>query len=496
MKFHKGLMIILILLFISSVSRYFYTYHYDSNDDPNQEISQMNEDSNLEGTSNLIEIMIIFVPLSWMIIIKFLGMRSERLGSMDFLTKLSNRRALEKRKSRYDIDTTSVLYLDLDNLKKINDTINHKEGDKLIVNFTDRLKSICSHKNIYRVGGDEFIIIHKGNVEPLLSKLQNVLNSEEDELQIKKFSFSAGVVVMKDLKLSSFEEAISIADYTMYEAKNSGKGNILIANQEHVEAFRLIHYIKLHLERTCQSHGFIPYFQPIIDGETGRIKGFETLVRMRIGDHFAPNDSLIKQARELNLLSMIDMQMYEESLKFARYLFNQGFANDQWIFNSNFSAHTLSRVKIEKLKAIADLYEINPNQIVIEITEDELLEKSIQTFLSSYKQYGFKIAIDDFGAAYSSFVRLLEIKPDIMKIDRSLLTMDIACNQDVKNIYNNIVHLGRDLNSTITAEGVENLEQIALLKSFGVESLQGYHFSRPVPKSEFIRLLGEQFNKA
>ena len=473
-------MVILILLFISSASRYFYTFH------PNHSI-QLNQTN--DGYYNLIELIIIFVPLSWMFIFKLLGMRSERLGSMDYLTKLPNRRALEKRKSKYDIDTTTVLYLDLDNLKKINDTINHREGDKLIVNFTDQLKSICSQKNIYRVGGDEFIIVHRGSLSPLLTQLHKVLNCEEDELEIKKFSFSAGVVVMKDLELSSFEEAISIADYTMYEAKNSGKGNILIANQKHVEDFRLINYIKLHLERTCRSHGFIPFFQPIIDGDTGFIKGFETLVRMRIGHRFAPNDSLIKQARELNLLSLIDMQMYEESLKFARYLFDQGLADDKWIFNSNFSAHTLSKVKIEKLKAIADLYEINPNQIVIEITEDELLEKSIQTFLTSYKQYGFKIAIDDFGAAYSSFVRLLEIKPDIMKIDRSLLTMDIGCNQDVQNIYHNIVHLGRDLNSTITAEGVETIEQITLLRTFGVESLQGFHFSKPVPKDEFILLL-------
>ncbi len=377
----------------------------------------------------------------------------------------------------------------MDNLKKINDTINHKEGDKLIIAFAERLKELCPKKHIYRVGGDEFIILYKGNIETFLTKLEKVFLNDEKELVLNDFSFSAGVVEMRLLDVFSVEEAVNITDYTMYEAKSNGKGHILRATKQHVEDYRMTNYIKIHVEKTCRTRSFIPFFQPFIDSGTGQMKGFETLVRMRLGNGYAPNDILIKQAKELTLLTMIDLQMFEESMKFARLLLDKQLADEEWVFNSNFSAYTLARIKIEQLKLITDKYGINPAQVVIEITEDDLLEKSIYDFLSNYKKYGFKIAIDDFGAAYSSFVRLLEIKPDIMKIDRSLLTYDISNDQDVRNIYNNIVHLGRDLHSTITAEGVEHIEQINFLKSVGVETLQGFHFSKPVPKEEFIELL-------
>lgn len=377
----------------------------------------------------------------------------------------------------------------MDNLKKINDTINHKEGDKLIIAFAERLKELCPKKHIYRVGGDEFIILYKGNIETFLTKLEKVFLNDEKELVLNDFSFSAGVVEMRLLDVFSVEEAVNITDYTMYEAKSNGKGHILRATKQHVGDYRMTNYIKIHVEKTCRIRSFIPFFQPFIDSGTGQMKGFETLVRMRLGNGYAPNDILIKQAKELTLLTMIDLQMFEESMKFARLLLDKQLADEEWVFNSNFSSYTLARIKIEQLKLITDKYGINPAQVVIEITEDDLLEKSIYDFLSNYKKYGFKIAIDDFGAAYSSFVRLLEIKPDIMKIDRSLLTYDISNDQDVRNIYNNIVHLGRDLHSTITAEGVEHIEQINFLKSVGVETLQGFHFSKPVPKEEFIELL-------
>ncbi|MBM7614150.1 bifunctional diguanylate cyclase/phosphodiesterase [Alkaliphilus hydrothermalis] len=446
----------------------------------------------------LIESFLILMPLSWLIIYKLSKRRSEHIASLDFLTKLPNRRAFDKRKNNYDIDTTTAIYIDLDNLKKVNDTVSHKEGDKLIVNFTEKLKSICPPKHIYRVGGDEFIILYKSNIDGLLAKLKETFFSGEEgeeEIALNSFSFSAGVVEMKLFDLICVEEAVNIADYTMYEAKKSGKGHVIKATKKHVDDYRMTNYIKMHVERTCRTRSFIPFFQPLINSETGQIKGFETLVRMKLNNGYAPNDILINQAKELSLLSMIDLQMFEESMKFARVLLDKGLADKDWIFNSNFSAHTLSHIQLKQLISITDKYNINPAQVVIEITEDDLLEKSIHGFLANYKKYGFKIAIDDFGAAYSSFVRLMEIKPDIMKIDRSLLTHNIEKDQDVRNIYNSIVQLGRELKSTITAEGVENIEQIFLLKSLGVETLQGFHFSKPVPMEEFIEFVEEQQSK-
>lgn len=485
MKIHHGLIIILSLFFLSSASSFYSSFSIET-------ASVYNRYSVYNASishTRLIEMLLILMPISWIVIYTYLNFKSEKLGSSDFLTKLPNRRYLEKNKKKYDLNTTTIIYMDLDNLKKINDTISHKEGDKLIIAFTDKLKKICQKNSIFRVGGDEFIIFYKGKTEVFLTQLTHILKSDGVDSDSNRFSFSAGVVEAKHLDISTFDEAISIADYTMYKAKEKGKGNIILTTQEHVDEYRLTNYIKSHLEKACKSISLIPFFQPFIDGSTGKIKGFETLVRMKIGNGYAPNDHLIKQARELNLLKQIDTQMFEENLKFAKYLIDNGWADKTWIFNSNFSANTLSKIKLEDLYEMTKIYGISPEQVVIEITEDELLDKSIQTFLQNYKKYNFKIAIDDFGAAYSSFVRLLEVKPDIMKIDRSLLTMDISSNSDVKNLYNNMIHLGRDLNSTITAEGVENTDQMALLQSLGVETLQGFHFSKPLPKEEFIEFL-------
>lgn len=437
----------------------------------------------------IIEMIIIIMPLSGLCIFSILKIKSDMMAYYDFLTKLPNRRSFDKRKDTYDIDITTAIYIDLDNLKKVNDTVNHKEGDKLIVGFVKKLEKLYPKKHIYRVGGDEFIILYKGNIELFLTKLKKVFFSSEEESTSNNLSFSAGVVEMRLLNIFSVEEAVNIADHTMYEAKKSGKGDIVRATKQHVEDYRMTNYIKMHIEKTCKERSFIPFFQPFINGETGEIKGFETLVRMKIVDSYVPNNILIKQVRELSLLSIIDLQMFEESMKFARLLLDKQLADEEWVFNSNFSAYTLSRIKIEQLKLITDKYGINPTQVVIEITEDDLLEKSIGDFLSSYKKYGFKIAIDDFGTAYSSFIRLIEIKPDIMKIDRSLLSYNITDDQDIRSVYNSIVHLGRSLNSAITAEGVERIEQIIFLQSLGVETFQGFHFSKPVPKEEFMELV-------
>ena len=416
----------------------------------------------------------------------------QQIANVDYLTKLANRGGLYQYFDSLDkSQTMHFLFLDIDNFKIVNDVYGHTSGDELLVMVATKITNCIPGTFVSRIGGDEFVIILSGTLreEEVTNIARNILaevsNSEYPNDILYMISISIGIVLNQKLDCN-LDDILYKCDSAMYRAKKNGKNQFIIFNTMEDEVMEQKR-IEEEMHHALANGEFVVYLQPKMNMLTSKLYGAEALVRW---EH--PTEGLWLPGKFIPIFENngfiveLDMFVFEEVCKLKKLWKNEVFGHT--VISVNMSRlHFYRENFVERLLSITNKYEVNTNEIEIEITEGIFLNNNKEnlTVVKKLKDAGFFVSVDDFGSGYSSLNLLKDIPADILKIDREFLQLS---EDDVrsKTVIKNVIAMGKDLKLELIAEGVETLDQVLFLTSCGCELGQGFYYSKPLPVDQFV----------
>jgi diguanylate cyclase (GGDEF)-like protein len=395
--------------------------------------------------------------------------------------------------SHRDQTPASLLLLDLDGFKEVNDTLGHAHGDALLREVAGRLRSTLRESDtVARLGGDEFALLlpHTDGRGALhaASKVRRALQQPfalDD--QMLELDASIGVVVTPEHGADP-DALLRRADIAMYAAKRNRSGAALYsADQDQYTTDRL--RLVGDLREAIAAGSLEVYFQPQLDPWSGEITGVEALLRWQHPVHgFVPPDRFVNLAEQHGLIEKLTLFVLNAALAQARRWRDHGI---DLAVSVNLSPQSLRDARLVRtIGALLKRHHLPPESLVLEITENAVManpEKALAN-LSALHDAGILLSIDDFGTGYSSLGYLRRLPLHEIKIDRSFVT-DLCRNDDDRFIVRTVVDLGRNLGLRIVAEGVEDEQTLNLVATLGCTLVQGYHTGRPMPAAELEAFL-------
>jgi diguanylate cyclase (GGDEF)-like protein/PAS domain S-box-containing protein len=412
----------------------------------------------------------------------------------DALTGLANRAAVAQRieeaaaRQRRWGDPFTVLLLDLDRFKHVNDTLGHSAGDDLLREAATRLKTLLRETDVLaRLGGDEFAIIQSGEAnqrdaagafaDRIIEIIGRPFNLDGNEVNI---GTSIGIALAPEHGTNP-DNLLKMADMALYSAKSGGRNGYRFFDPELGAAANARHALENELRRAIQQNELELHYQPIIDTKTRTICGAEALLRWRHPTKgIVTPDNFIPLAEDTGMIVQI-----------GEWVLNTACADAaRWPAHVKVAVN-LSPVQFRKTNLSDTVMDalaragLPPTRLELEITETALIESAAECLpaLHRFRKAGIAIALDDFGTGYSSLSQLTMFPFDKIKIDKSF-TQNLTKRSDCAAIIAATLTLAQNLDIATTAEGVETKEQYQLLKLAGVTSLQGYFFKRPCPVAE------------
>lgn len=421
----------------------------------------------------------------------------------DYLTNLTNRPALAAsfdsilQRAQLAHQCVALFFIDLDNFKDLNDTRGHGVGDSILKQIAERLEGfIGPYDALGRFGGDEFVVVlgQQPNRLAALRAGQQLRHLFEVPVTLNEVEFA----VSCSIGMSTYPEdgndydtLIRNADMAMYYAKTHGKNRLVEFNSRMgQENLRRIG-IEQHLKEAIRRDEFYLHYQPKIQAGSHEMVGMEVLLRWHNAElGMVPPDQFIPVAEQSRLILDIGDWVLEEAMKQNLAWQRQGLPLLPIAVN-------MSAVQVHQHDFVPRLISrmarlgYPGSRLELELTEGVVMEGAtpVRRYFEQLRQLGVKISIDDFGTGYSNLGYLSRFPLDALKIDRSFVT-NIHQHQDNQQIVKAIIQLARSLSLSLVAEGVENSEELAFVESLGVEVVQGYHFSRPLPSDELMQFLG------
>ena len=432
----------------------------------------------------------------------------------DGLTNLPNRNLFEDRveqtiaaNSRDDV-RSALLFLDLDNFKRINDTFGHIVGDELLMGIADRLRmmtrksdSITHNSNdpmFARVGGDEFTVLLSEikKLEDAAKVAQRIIDSLTQPFILNKhevfITVSIGIAICPDDGNDLFD-LMKNADAAMYHAKSKGKNNYQYykKSMNDTAADRLT--LETDLRMALKRKELLLYYQPQVDSLSGKIIGVEALIRWKHPERglISPLE-FIPLAEDTGLIVPISNWVLETACNQSRTWQDKSICNVPISVNLT-NHHFQQRTLIKDISELLERTGIQSSDLILEITESTVMEDTDITLknFQELTKMGLRLSVDDFGTGYSSLSYLKRFPIHAIKIDRSFIK-DIITNEDDATIANTIISMAHNLNMIVVAEGVETEDQLRFLLERNCDELQGYLFSSPLPSDEVTLLLEKE----
>lgn len=425
-------------------------------------------------------------------------------ANFDQLTNLPNRRMLhtqlemETKKAVRNKHSISILCLDLDHFKEVNDTLGHSVGDTLLKSAAQRLLSCVRETDIVgRLGGDEFIVAlcdkeSSSNVEKVATK---ILRAFEDPFvlgqEIAHVSTSIGITTFPQ-DGTNFDELLKNADQAMYAAKSAGRGNFHFFTEamqtDAIDRMRMLNDLRTALPN---DELYLQY-QPIVHLATGKVCKAEALLRWQHPDRgiVSPGE-FIPLAEESGLIIQIGNWVFQEAVKQTKQWHDNGHTNFQVSINTSPVQFRDSKIDFSEWFAFLEQLDLPGNSLNVEITEGLLMESrgEVMGKLLAFRDAGVFVSLDDFGTGYSSLAYLKKFDIDYLKIDQSFVA-NLSPGSDDFALCEAIIVMAHKLNLEVIAEGIETREQSDLLTAAGCDFGQGYFYSKPVSTDEFEILLG------
>lgn len=423
----------------------------------------------------------------------------------DKITKLGNRNMLIKRleqrlHGRKESEKLAVLYIEIENLRMINDTFGHITGDKIIVKTASILENLSDEFCcITRAENGAFVVViptveNIKQIQDFIDKIMDAFSVPILPTEGKETLFvttAIGVSIYPD-DGKNVDTLLQNADLAAYEAKHSDNKTVFCSDQlknRIAENTLLTNRIFMAL----QNEEFSLEFQPQISSKTGKTVGVEALLRWNYEENkrIRP-DIFIPILEQTGLIHDVGLWVLEQALKEHKKLISKGFPPLRFSVNLSIVQLRKSDFVLEIIKIIEES-KVDPKYIELEITETFLSQNFADSImkLTKLKEYGVNIAIDDFGKGYSSLHRLELVPFDRIKIDKSIVD-DIILEEKKTVIVKTIVSLAKALMADTTAEGVETKEQLDFLKTMECDEIQGYYYSKPLPIDALEKFLREE----
>jgi diguanylate cyclase (GGDEF)-like protein/PAS domain S-box-containing protein len=432
--------------------------------------------------------------------IRFLALR-------DSLSGLPNRASLDEHLAeliaRSPQQAFATLFIDVDQLKRVNDSMGHAAGDTLLVELADRLARVCEAASplnreawLARIGGDEFVITYSSDGPQELERfVAAVVASFAQPFRVERrdihASASIGIALFpRDGNTPS--QLLKNADAAMYLAKNDGRDTVRYFDESLSRRADELLETEQALAVALAESQFRLYFQPLVSADGKQLLGAEALLRWQHPTRglIGPND-FIHIAEESFFVQPIAQWVLAEALRNVKRWIALGW--DDARVSVNLANHELRDAEFADRVLIAlEVEDLDGHHLELEFTERMLMEheSAIQTSLSMLKAAQVSLAIDDFGTGFSSLLRLRSMPLDTLKIDQSFVT-DLPESHEALTIVTAILQLGRGLSLDIVAEGVETEAQRECLDLLGCSVMQGYLFARPMPAEDFERWIAE-----
>lgn len=431
---------------------------------------------------------------------KTLTANQQEDAHLDSLTGLYNRFGFTKRLEQLIHNETPLimLYLDIDNFKNINDSLGHHIGDKVIKEVSSRLKRLLPQQAVLgHLGGDEFGLIlpepdNNRMAEMLSERIISLINQPFDLHHFsKRLACSIGSVAYpgdgNDARI-----LLQNADTAMYEAKDRGRNRLIKFNDQMNKEARMRLWLEIELQKALQQNGLEVWYQPKVNARDFSINGAEALIRWKhpVEGYISPA-AFIPVAERAGLIEHLGRVVMRDVFTTVKRWKMQGILPGRVAIN--LSPEQFGNPKlIDYMEKLLRTTELDPSCITFELTESAVMSDSEHTLqmLNAIKKLGFALSIDDFGTGYSSLSYLARFPIDELKIDRAFISdMDTLPKQIT--VIENIINLGKSLNLTVVAEGVETQQQATLLSNLNCNSIQGFHFYRPQPKQEVEELFAQ-----
>ncbi|MDO6694712.1 EAL domain-containing protein [Aliiglaciecola sp. 3_MG-2023] len=423
----------------------------------------------------------------------------------DSLTLLPNRFLALDRLSQILIEAKRtnqkavVIFLDLDDFKKVNDSLGHEIGDKLLVKAAHRLTQVVRKEDtVGRLGGDEFIVLLKG-----FSNHNDVLTIAENLLKVFRTPFKlAGRELMLTLSIgiaiypengNSASDLLRNADTAMYQAKSLGRNTFSFFTVEMNKSMQRRFEVEEQMHAALERGEFEVYYQPKFEVNTNSIVGAEALLRWNNATlgNVSPNE-FIPIAEHTGLIITLGEYVFNQALGFLKHW--QQCDKQAYTMAINLSPRQFrDQSLVTNLQKSLQTISVNAEFLELEITEGVLMngQAYIHESLAQISALGITLSQDDFGTGYSSLSYLRQYPFDVLKIDRSFIH-GITTNKPDCDLVKATIAMANSLGLTVVAEGVETEQQFAILKRLGCDLVQGFYFSRPLTATQLLKFSSKQ----
>ena len=425
-----------------------------------------------------------------------------RMALYDHLTDLPNRILFEKNaekslaRAKRNNHLVAIMFLDLDHFKQVNDTLGHDSGDQLLKCVSLRIHSIVRENDTFaRLGGDEFAIILEdiSTINDCKQVAEKILNAFRVPFTISNHE----IIVEISIGISIYpyggqniSHLIKNADVAMYQAKNKKHSSYKIDDKSMNYPMKKQFQLEIYLHDAIENNELKLYYQPKVNIRKNLISGLEALLRWhhpKLG--IISPDTFIPIAEKMGIMPQIAEWTINTACQDIHNLKKQLISNIRVSINLSSSQITYGDIS-KKLQYSLQQYQISPHDIEIELTETTMIiyRKQCAETLKNLHDIGVTIAIDDFGTGYSSLNYLKDLPIDVLKIDRTFVN-DIEYGENSQVIAKAIIDLAHELKLSVVAEGVETLNQVNLLKSYGCDYIQGFYYSKPKSVDQIINYI-------
>lgn len=406
----------------------------------------------------------------------------------DSLTGLLNRVGLAEQFSGLPPGPKAAMFVDLDRFKEVNDRLGHTVGDELLEKVGYRVLEVISHRShlLARLGGDEFFLVLPGcPLQDLLAIADTILQTLEQPFTITAgqayISASIGTATASE-DVADLEQLIKDADQAMYRAKQTGRRRVIYYDESLHQDTQERLGLESSLRQAVAEKQIVAWGQPIIDYQTGSIAKVELLARWQLDQKNIPPDLFIGIAANIGLTSDIAKQMVSQAKKCLHQWQKIPALKETCITVNVESQDLVEGLIVDYLENLVFTEQVDPAKLILEITERGLIEAESKARFQIDRLHtlGVRVAIDDFGAGYSSLRSVMTLPVDLLKFDRSLVA---GATQDLRmqNVLSAMVEMASSFKITVIGEGIEKAEDIEVMKQLKVHLLQGFYCANPMP---------------
>jgi diguanylate cyclase (GGDEF)-like protein len=426
----------------------------------------------------------------------------ENIAMYDLLTGLPNRNMLnyQLRKALMNVSRSdgqiAVLFLDLDDFKKVNDSHGHTDGDKLLIQAANRLRSSIREVDMAcRFGGDEFVVVlgHIDHENDAVLVAQEILEAFKVPIKIQNSLFyvstSIGIAFASE-EMTQSEDLISYADIAMYEAKDDGGAKYHIYHEEMYKKVALRVMMESEVRQALAKNQFSLSLQPQLDAKTKRLYGFEALLRWQHPERgmVSPEDFIPLLENSQHMVEL-GYWVIRRCFELCQTFIDKGLTDVRIAIN--LSAGQFADPHLTPyLTGLLTEFSLKASHFELELTEQTLVKNidSAIEMMNGLRDVGFSFAIDDFGTGYSSLAYLKKMPVDVIKIDKSFVFGMLENRADYQIIMSTIAMV-KNLGLQVIAEGVETSAQLRSLTENDCDIIQGYYFSKPIPETQLMEFI-------